>query len=103
MTVQRTIENKLTAQLDLLYLDVINESSNHNVPAGSESHFKVILVTERFAGQGLLARHRCINEILANELEKSIHALSIHAYTPQEWAEHQQQAPLSPPCRGGET
>ena len=34
--------------------EVINESSGHNVPAGSESHFKVVVVSEAFAAQKLL-------------------------------------------------
>lgn len=102
MTVQQTIEAKLAAQLDLTHLQVINESGNHNVPPGSESHFKVVLVSGQFAGKSLLQRHRLINAILADELAHGVHALAIHAYTDAEWQEKQGGAPLSPPCHGGE-
>ena len=47
---------------------MINESSGHNVPKGSETHFKVVVVSDSFDGQMLIARHRMVNEILADEL-----------------------------------
>lgn len=101
MSTQLEIENKLSAELAPTYLQVINESSNHNVPPGSESHFKLIIVSEKFAEKNLLARHRLINEILAEELANKIHALTMHTYTDAEWQESQSQVPDSPPCMGG--
>ncbi|MDX1823435.1 MAG: BolA/IbaG family iron-sulfur metabolism protein [Thiohalomonadales bacterium] len=101
MSVQTEIETKLTEALQPVYLDVINESSNHNVPPGSESHFKVVIASQAFDGKMLVARHRIINEILAEELQHKIHALALHTYTPQEWEEVSGQAPASPPCLGG--
>lgn len=101
MTVQATIEQKLANDFNPLHLEVINESSNHNVPAGSESHFKVVVVSPDFAGKNLLARHRMINATLADELKNSIHALAIHTYTEDEWAKESNGAPMSPPCLGG--
>ena len=96
MTIQQTIEDKLAAALDLKHLEVVNESGNHNVPPGSESHFKVVLVSEDFDGERLVNRHRRVNEILADELRDSIHALAIH--TEAEWRERSGNAPMSPPC-----
>ncbi|MCW9024663.1 MAG: BolA/IbaG family iron-sulfur metabolism protein [Gammaproteobacteria bacterium] len=83
------------------HLEVMNESSNHNVPPGSESHFKLVVVSEAFDGKNLLARHRLINEILADELANKIHALTMHTYTLAEWQESQSAVPDSPPCHGG--
>ena len=68
MTVQAVIEEKLVESLRIRHLEVVNESDNHNVPPGSESHFKVVLVSDEFAGQRLIQRHRQVNKILANEL-----------------------------------
>lgn len=68
MDVQTRIEDKLGTNLDLKHLEVINESGNHNVPPGSESHFKVVLVSELFDGERLVARHRRVNQILKDEL-----------------------------------
>ena len=101
MSVQSDIEAKLTQSLQPDHLEVINESNNHNVPPGSESHFKVLIATDKFDGKMLLARHRMINEILADELQHKIHALALHTYTPAEWQEVNGNAPPSPPCLGG--
>ncbi len=98
MPVQDSIERKLGNALNLLHLDVINESSNHNVPANSETHFKVVAVSEWFEGKPLLARHRKINELLSEELAGPVHALSIHAYTRADWEKRHGNAPISPPC-----
>ena len=102
MSVAETIERKLASGLDLDHLEVVNESGGHNVPAGSESHFKVVLVADAFSGERLLARHRRINELLRDELANDIHALAIHTYTREEWRERFGAAPLSPPCLGGQ-
>lgn len=102
MTMQQTIELKLAKQVHAAHLEVINESANHNVPAGSESHFKVVVVSDDFTGKNLLARHRLINQILAEELQHKIHALALHTYSVQEWQEKTGAAPVSPPCLGGD-
>ena len=101
MTVQNKLETKLADALAPLHLEVTNESGNHNVPAGSESHFRVVLVAAAFDGQRLLARHRQVNAVLAEELASSIHALALHTYTEAEWRARFGNAPMSPPCLGG--
>lgn len=95
------INEKLAAALAPKHLEVVNESGNHNVPAGSETHFKVVVVSAAFEGQRLLARHRRVNAALADELAGGVHALAIHAYTAAEWRKRFGAAPMSPPCLGG--
>jgi BolA protein len=97
---QRTIEEKLTTRFEPERLEVLDESANHNVPPGAESHFRVTVVSNVFGDQNLLARHRAINATLADELAGQVHALAIHAYTPQEW-QARNGSPESPPCLGG--
>lgn len=101
MSVAASIERKLALGLDLAHLEVVNESGNHNVPPGAESHFKVVVVADQFAGERLLARHRRIHALLAEELAGEVHALAVHAYTAEEWRRRFGAAPLSPPCLGG--
>ena len=96
------IRQKLTDAFQPFHLEVIDESGNHNVPEGSESHFKVTLVTNTFEGQGLVQRHRAVNRTLADELANGIHALALHTMTPDEWYEKQGESPESPPCLGGD-
>ena len=103
MSTQATVEQKIIQKLHPLHVEVVNESHMHNVPEGAESHFKVTVVSDRFEGQGLVARHRIINEVLAQELKDSIHALALHTMTPDEWFEAGGTAPDSPLCRGGAT
>jgi len=100
MSVEDDITAKLQTALNPAHLEVTNESHMHNVPPGSESHFKVVAVSEEFAGKMLIARHRLINKALAEELEGPIHALALHTLTPDEWNE-KGAAPESPPCMGG--
>ena len=100
MSVEDDIIEKLQSALTPAHLEVINESHMHNVPPGSESHFKVVAVTDAFNGKMLVARHRIINKALAEELEGPIHALALHTMTPDEWTQ-KGGAPESPPCLGG--
>jgi len=102
MKIQTAIEDKISQALEPTYLEVLNESNNHNVPPGSESHFKITVVSTNFDGKMLIARHRVINQLLAEELAGSVHALSMHTYTPQEWSEKNEQTRQSPPCLGGD-
>jgi BolA protein len=101
MSVQEIIERKITDHLNPVYLEVRNESYMHSVPPGSESHFKVTVVSDKFEGKMLVARHRLLNETLAEELTGPVHALSLHTMTPSEWAEKGGNVPDSPPCHGG--
>lgn len=100
--IQPQIEAKLNHSFAPVHLDVLNESYMHNVPEGSESHFKVVVVSAQFEGQRLISRHRAVNQCLAYELANHIHALAIHTYTESEW-QQQCNAPVSPPCHGGST
>jgi BolA protein len=100
MTMQSRIERRLQDAFAPLHLEVVNESHMHNVPAGSESHFKVTVVSEQFDGQMLIKRHRAINQALSEEIA-AIHALALHTMTPEEWFAKGGQSPDSPPCLGG--
>ena len=101
MSRKQRIENRLLSELSPLHLEVIDESHMHSVPEGAESHFKVLLVSEKLSGQALVARHRLVNRLLAEELDSGLHALALHTWTPEEWFEKGGKAPESPPCLGG--
>jgi BolA protein len=101
MSVQQTIESRLGERFTPLHLEVVNESHMHSVPPGSESHFKVTLVSEAFVGRRLVERHRAVNETLADALSGPVHALALHTLTPEEWFARGGAVPDSPPCLGG--
>ena len=100
-SIQTAIETKLRQALHPEHLEVINESGKHNVPPGSESHFKVTVVTRAFEDSALIDRHREINHILATELAGGVHALSLQTLTPEEWRARGKVPHETPPCRGG--
>lgn len=85
---RRVIEDKLKAALQPLELTIIDDSAAHAGHAGSrpggESHFTVDIVSEAFAGQSRIARHRLVNQALAEDLAGPIHALVIRAKAPGE-------------------
>ncbi|MCL1092675.1 BolA family protein [Shewanella kaireitica] len=99
MSVEKIITEKLTAALLPSHLEVINESHNHHVPPNSETHFKVIISSSQFDGKRLIGRHRAVNEALAEEFAQGLHALSMHTFTPEEWA-LESAVPASPKCKG---
>ncbi|PIW25732.1 MAG: BolA family transcriptional regulator [Rhodospirillales bacterium CG15_BIG_FIL_POST_REV_8_21_14_020_66_15] len=101
MQVQRSIEIKLAENLAPEHLEVINESHMHSVPPGSESHFKVIVVSPRFDGLNRVKRHQAVNAVLADELAGPVHALSMETYTAGEWQARGGRTLASPRCAGG--
>jgi BolA protein len=82
------------------HIELVNESYMHSVPAGSESHFKLVLVSDQFSGLRSVARHQKVYAALG-ALMPQIHALALHTYTPDEWQAQQETAPESPKCLGG--
>ncbi|XP_068084887.1 bolA-like protein DDB_G0274169 isoform X2 [Anabrus simplex] len=99
--VETAIHQKLTETFNPDHLEIINESYMHNVPPGSETHFKVVIVSDKFENLPLIKKHRWVNETLQHELKSGVHALSIMAKTPKEWESGTQNVEKSPACRGG--
>ena len=82
--IESQIINTLSTSMNLSSLKIINESSMHNVPKGSESHFKIVVVTNDFNNLSIIKRHKLIYKTLDNLMNK-IHALSIHAFNEEEF------------------
>lgn len=98
--VSTEIAKNLAASFQPNHLEVINESHMHNVPKGSETHFKVVVVSKTFEDLPLIKRHRLVNAALAEQLQCGVHALSIVAKTPAQWSDSD-AVESSPQCRGG--
>ncbi|MEK9673601.1 MAG: BolA/IbaG family iron-sulfur metabolism protein [Rhodospirillaceae bacterium] len=99
--VKSRIQQKLAESLDPAHLEVINESHLHSVPPGSESHFKVVIVSEAFSGMNRVRRHQTVNDILNDELAGPVHALSMQTHTRDEWRARGGAVMASPQCLGG--
>ncbi len=95
-----SMRERIQSSLGLLqpeYLEVQDESHMHS--RGQETHYKAVVVSEHFAGLNSVKRHQKVYGTLG-ELMGQFHALALHTYTPEEWADRG-QAPDSPTCRGG--
>jgi len=92
------LEQQIITAFSPAYFEVVNESHQHSGPQ-SESHFKLVIVSDAFENVKLIDRHRMINTLFKQELN-DIHALAMHTYTPQEWTKRT-GAPDSPKCAGG--
>ncbi len=101
MSLTAILTTQLQTRFAPLHLEVHNESHQHAVPPGAESHFKVIIVSSEFAPLGLVQRHRAVNAVLAPLFQQGLHALALHTLTPEEWYAQGGQVPASPPCLGG--
>lgn len=103
MSLAEAIKTKLSAGLNLEHMELVNESYKHNVPKDAESHFKVLLVSTDFEKKAPMARHRMVYALLDEELkmEGGIHALSIEAKTPAQYAKNS-EIQKTPACAGGD-
>lgn len=70
---------------DLEIEDVSHEHAGHEGAKSGGGHFNVMVVSNRFAGLSLLKRHRMVYDALGDAMRQEIHALSIRAYTPEEF------------------
>ncbi len=88
MSLEKAIREKLMIGLQPVRLDVINESEMHaghrSSPGTGESHFRVLVVSEQFVGQSRVARHRMVNQLIAQELAGGVHALALSTFAPGE-------------------
>ncbi len=77
-----------------------NESMNHAVPKDSETHFKLLIVSDRFTGLTKVARQRMVYLCLDSEMKSGLHALAIRALTVDEWQRGLGRDFGSPECLG---
>ena len=82
MSVRDTIEQKLTREFAPSALEVLDESHLHAGHSGNpggdgETHFRVRMTSDLFAGKMRVAQHRMVNEVLADELKHPVHALAL--------------------------
>ena len=82
------IETALRATFAPERLEIEDESERHHGHGGwregGETHFRVAIVAEAFAGRSRLERHRMVNAALQAELDAGLHALAIQARAPGE-------------------
>ena len=74
--------------LEPVELELVDESEQHRGHAGyapgGSTHWRLSIVSPRFSGQSVVARHRMVYQALGNLMQNPIHALAITARTPEE-------------------
>ena len=87
MSVAARIRERL-AVLEPLDIELVDESSKHAGHAGwrpgGGTHWRLSIVSPRFAGKTTLARHRMVYQALGELMHHPIHALAITARAPEE-------------------
>ena len=101
MSVATLIERKVSEAVPVAHLALENESHKHSVPPNSETHFKLVLVSDAFDGMLPVRRHQMLYKALAEELAGPGHALALHTYTVAEWQAKGGEVSESPDCLGG--
>ncbi|KAG0206082.1 hypothetical protein BGX28_002441 [Mortierella sp. GBA30] len=95
--VTTSIRVTLTELLKPKSLEIINDSSKHahhsamRGVTSKETHFRVNVVSEAFAGKSTMQRHRLIYGALSKDFEAGLHALSLNTKTPAEVAKVAQE------------
>jgi BolA protein len=76
------------AALEPLSIDLVDESAKHAGHAGAapggQTHWRLSIVSAKFAGQTTVARHRMVYQALGELMQHPIHALNISASSPDE-------------------
>lgn len=98
--IEQRLRTLLEAAFQPTHLAIENESHRHSVPPGSETHFKVVLVSGAMEGLRPVQRHQRIYQAVAELMNQPIHALALHVFTPAEW-QSGGVVPPSPNCLGG--
>ena len=87
MSLAPEIQRRLQV-LQPLELEVVDESERHRGHAGyregGNTHWRVAIVSPRFAGASTVQRHRMVYQALGNLMNNPIHALAITARAPEE-------------------
>jgi BolA protein len=87
VSVDAEIRRRLTV-LEPESLELVDESAKHAGHAGAapggQTHWKLSIVSRRFAGQPTVARHRMVYQALGELMQNPIHALAISARSPEE-------------------
>jgi len=87
--IPENIKQILQKHISIASIEIIDQSDKHKThPSAQEfagGHFTMLIVSKDFQNKNLLQRHRMVYDPLKNAFQSQIHALSIHAFTPEEF------------------
>ena len=102
--IEASLRENIETAFNPEYYELENESHMHSVPVNSETHFRLLVVSDAFEGKSRIDRSRMINDLMKTEMARGLHALSQRAMTPTEWDKIKDTfVMVSPECRGGKS
>ena len=69
------------SQLEVQNLSHLHQGHEH---VGANSHFHIVMVSQKFEGKPRVERYRMVHQTLAKEITESLHAISCNLKSPQE-------------------
>ena len=91
MDATATIKTILQEKIGATIVEIEDRSDLHkhhqgrmNAPVGS-GHYDAIVVATSFAGKTMMQQHRMVYAALSDQMQTTIHALSLKTYTPEQW------------------
>ena len=100
MRLETLLRESLIQDINPTFIDLENESHGHNVPKNSETHFRLVVVSDAFDGLSRVKRHQLVYKAADQALKQGVHALAMQCFTESEWADNPDRL-TSPPCKGG--
>lgn len=96
MNLEASLRQKLESAFNPVYLEIENESQKHS-RGGNETHFRIIVVSEKFEGLSRVDRQRQVAGLFDEERAQGLHALSQRTFTPGEWESFREKLTLTSP------
>lgn len=89
MGIIHDIEEKIRRELQPAALEIVNESHLHaghqeTFDGTGETHLRIRIVADAFEGLSRVDRHRRLNALVSDEMDKGLHAIAIEAKAPSE-------------------
>lgn len=101
------IKIKLEDTFKPIHLDIENESYKHSVPKNSETHFKIVIVSDKFNNKSSIESHRLVYKVLSDEMgekkDNKLHAISLFTFSTDKWKKSRENEESikkieTPPC-----
>ena len=95
--IEKSIREKVEKTFAPLHFEIVNDSESHRHhhghqqhmkrhPVVGETHFQLLIVSEKFVGLSRIDRQRLVNDLLRQEFTAGLHALSLRLLAPAEWS-----------------
>lgn len=98
---EKSLASKLSSTFQPSHFELENESHSHSVPRNSETHFRAVIVSDKFLGVSRIQRQRLVLDVVQTEMSTGVHAFTMRCLTPDEWAKDPASTFVSPACHGG--